>query len=250
MPLLLLYVQCLFLLSVFVLAVCRNHYVSSVKGIAAHWGSYSCQRLCNSSSCADLRGEITSWFHTKKINKKSCVPVSAFHSSPPLTFCLFISSLRRRLQQLVFLNLFLLSHDEPRGILLLCRNPPALFYGPSFSFYFLSIVALICSFTEYSAAAHCARCALRTHCAFNAHACGVCLSRRGDILVYLPSRQEFDQKIQHAHAKIGSDICIASLAIKTTIRCEMQKTESVFNRWRPSVKHAGRRILFQTNPAG
>lgn len=49
---------------------------------------------------------------------------------------------------------------------------------------------------------------------------------------------------------IGSDICVASLAIKTTIRCETQKTESVFNRWRPSVKHAGRRILFQTNSAG
>lgn len=58
-------------------------------------------------------------------------------SSSPVTYFLFISSLCCKLQQLFFLNLILLSHDEPRGILVLYSNSLVL-SDPSIISYFLS----------------------------------------------------------------------------------------------------------------
>lgn len=99
-------------------------------------------RECNSSSSADLHRRLTNWFDTKKKKICSWFPLVFSHSSPlclsPLTFCPFISLL----QQLFFLNLFLLSHDEPRGILVLYSNSLAP-SDPSFIWYFLS--SLHCS---------------------------------------------------------------------------------------------------------
>lgn len=94
----------------------------------------------NSSSPAYLCRELTNWLDNNLFLFPSrCL--SLFPSDPPpwLSFFsfLFISSP----EQLLFLNI--LSHDQPRGILVVCSNSPAL-SDPPFIWYFCLPSSLHC----------------------------------------------------------------------------------------------------------
>lgn len=94
---------------------------------------------CYNLSSADLHRELANWFDNIFFLFPLCC-LSLFPSLAPsslFSLRLFISSLCSTLHQLLFLNLVLVSHDEPRGILVLRRNSVAL-SDPSLIWYFFS----------------------------------------------------------------------------------------------------------------